>query len=218
MVPFMFGGHTLVPLREKAVWWPSRRALIVADLHLEKASCYARGGQMLPPYDSLQTLRSLASIVDGLGPHEIWCLGDSFHDAGGGARLTAEPRRLLDALIAGVQWTWITGNHDTHIVGVGGRSVGSAVVDGIMLRHEASAATNGPEISGHWHPKLRIAVRGRRIARACFVHAGNKLVLPAFGALTGGLDAGDPAIARAVGRPAAALVPTDTRLLHFDLA
>ncbi len=67
MVPFSFGGQTLCALPDGALWWPARSALLVADLHFEKASWFAARGQMLPPYDSLATLADLARIVTATG-------------------------------------------------------------------------------------------------------------------------------------------------------
>ena len=219
MVPVSFGGHDLAPLPEGALFWPARRALLVADLHLEKASWFARAGQMLPPYDSFATLADLTALVTATGAREIWCLGDSFHDPDGCARLPPAAQDMLRALTGATRWTWITGNHDPHGVDrCGGAVADEAVVDGLVLRHEARPGENRPELSGHFHPKLRVRVRGKLVSRRCFVATGNKLILPAFGALTGGLDATHPEIVRAVGGAAHALVPLENRLLRFPLA
>ena len=219
MVPFSFGEHALFALPQGAVFWPVRRALLVADLHLEKASWFARGGQMLPPYDTLATLADLEALAAACGAEEIWCLGDSFHDRDGCDRLPTQARDMLTGLTARTRWTWITGNHDPAIADrCGGALVEEAVIDGVVLRHEADPAEPRPELSGHFHPKLRLNVRGRSVARRCFVGTPTKLILPAFGALTGGLDAGHPAIVRAVGRAAEALIPVENRLLRFRLA
>ena len=219
MVPFSFGGHRLFALAEGALFWPARRALIVADLHLEKASWFARWGQLLPPYDSLATLAAVEALVAATGAGELWCLGDSFHDVGGCERLPAAARATLADLTSRTAWTWITGNHDPVLVDrCGGQVVADAMVDGLMLRHEARAGEAACELSGHFHPKLRVRVRGRQVARRCFVATGRKLILPAFGSLTGGLDAGHPEIIRAVGRGAEALIPVEDRLLRFPLA
>jgi uncharacterized protein len=218
MVPFSFGGHALFALAEGALFWPARRAMLVADLHLEKASWFARGGQMLPPYDSIATLADLSALVAATGAAEVWCLGDSFHDVDGCDRLPPRAREMLTALTQATRWTWITGNHDPAIVDrCGGEVVEEAVVDGLVLRHEADVREIRPELSGHFHPKLRIRVRGRQVARRCFVAAPAKLILPAFGSLTGGLDAAHPAIVRAVGSDAEALVPVEGRMLRFPL-
>jgi DNA ligase-associated metallophosphoesterase len=219
MVPFSFGGHQLYALAQGALFWPARRAMLVADLHLEKASWFARGGQMLPPYDSIATLADLTALVAATGAAEIWCLGDSFHDSAGCDRLPARARAMLTALTAGARWTWITGNHDPDIVDrCGGEVVEDAVVDGLVLRHEAAPAEARFELSGHFHPKLRIRVRGKQVARRCFVATATKLVLPAFGSLTGGLDVDHPEIVRAVGIGAEALVPVERRMLRFPIA
>ncbi|MBW6528027.1 ligase-associated DNA damage response endonuclease PdeM [Sphingomonas sp. RHCKR7] len=221
-VPFAalsFAGHDWCALPQGALYWPARRALLVADLHLEKASWYARGGQMLPPYDSIATLTDLAALVDTLAPDELWCLGDSFHDVEGCDRLPADARALLTRLTGSTRWTWITGNHDrAYVDRCGGAVTDEAVVEGVVLRHEAVRGETRPELSGHFHPKLRVRVRGKLVARRCFVASARKLILPAFGALTGGLDATHPEIGRAAGGPAEALVALPDRLLRFPLA
>jgi len=219
MVPFSFAGHQLLALPEAALFWPARRALLVADLHLEKASWYAGHGQMLPPYDSAATLAALADIAGRMEVAEIWCLGDSFHDAAGASRLEPRARALLVALTARIDWTWITGNHDAQFGdGCGGRVIEEAVIDDLVLRHEADPAETRPELSGHFHPKLRVHLRGRHVSRRCFVASERKLILPAFGALTGGLDAGHPEICRALGERAEALVPLGDRMLRYPIA
>jgi DNA ligase-associated metallophosphoesterase len=219
MVPLSFAGHELKALPEGALYWPARNAMLVADLHFEKASWFASKGQMLPPYDSLATLTALAELVDRTGAGEVWCLGDSFHDSAGCERLPPDARALLISLTSRLDWHWITGNHDSLLVDhCGGTILEEAEVDGLILRHEAEPGDPRPELSGHFHPKLRVSVRGRQVARRCFVATATKLILPAFGALTGGLDAHHPEIVRAVGRGAQALVALENRLLRFPLA
>lgn len=208
-----------MPTPDGALLWPARRALLVADLHFEKASWYAARGQFLPPYDSEATLAALTALAERTGARELWCLGDSFHDSAGAQRLPGTARAMLTELQRRLDWTWVVGNHDAALgTGIGGRIVAEAEVDGLLLRHEALPGETRPELSGHFHPKLRVRIRGRSIARRCFIQTPTKLILPAFGALTGGLDAADPAIRAAVGRPASALVATDDRLLRFPLA
>jgi DNA ligase-associated metallophosphoesterase len=219
MVRFSFCNHELMALPQGALFWPARRALLVADLHLEKASWFAKGGQMLPPYDSAATLADLSLIVAATAAEEIWCLGDSFHDREGCDRLPENARNALIALTSTTRWTWIVGNHDSSFVDhCGGALVEEAEVDGLVLRHEAEPSETRPELSGHFHPKLRITHRGRQVSRRCFVATATKLILPAFGSLTGGLDAHHPEIVRAVGLGAQALVPVQDRLLRFPIA
>jgi DNA ligase-associated metallophosphoesterase len=219
MVPFSFAGDIFQATPDGALFWRAKNALLVADLHLEKASWYARLGQFLPPYDSQATLSALAAIVEQTGATRLFCLGDSFHDRVGCDRLPANARALLTDLTGRLDWTWIVGNHDPGFADpCGGRLASEIEIAGIVLRHEAVRGDRRPEISGHFHPKLRVHLRGRHVSRRCFVLAPTKLILPAFGALTGGLDAHHPEILGSVGADATALVAVSDRLLRFPLA
>lgn len=218
MPALLFGGHDFTIVGGRALYWPQRRALIVADLHLEKASWFAMRGQMLPPHDSLATLEALTALVEQSSASEVWCLGDNFHDDAGCERLPATARALLMALTAATRWHWITGNHDEHLPdGIGGAILDEAEVDGLTLRHRADPDEWRPELSGHFHPKHRAGARGRSVSRPCFVMSERKLILPAFGALTGGLAAHHPEIARATGRPAEAVLAAGERVVRFGL-
>jgi DNA ligase-associated metallophosphoesterase len=214
-----FASAEFLVAGKAALFWPKHGALLVADLHLEKASSYAAGGQMLPPYDSRATLDELAGLVTRHAARAVWCLGDNFHDDGGEARLECEAADALRRLTVDLDWRWIVGNHDPGIgAHWGGQVFEEMLVDGIMLRHEAEPDDPQPEISGHFHPKLRQQLRGRMVSRRCFVRGKSKLILPAFGAFTGGLDADDVAIATACGlQPLEGLIPAAGKLLRFPL-
>lgn len=230
MVPFSFrgeemllvgGGGEAAPTRgAAALYWPRERALLVADLHLEKASFFARTGQMLPPYDSRETLERLAGAVRATGARRVYALGDNFHDSHGPGRLEPHAAGMLAALTRALDWVWITGNHDPHLGDeAGGTRVDELVLGGLALRHQALPGTAEAEVSGHFHPRLIVHARGRRIARPCAVVSENRLILPAFGALTGGMDAADPAILSAL-QPAdaiEALVPARGQLIRYPL-
>ena len=219
MVPASFAGHDFLASPEGALHWPAQGALLVADLHLEKASWFARLGQLLPPYDSHSTLTALARDIERSGATTLYCLGDSFHDRFGCDRLPDDARALLTSLTARLDWVWITGNHDAGFVDqIGGRIEEELTVAGLALRHEAVVGDPTPEISGHFHPKLRLRMKGRTLSRRCYVASDTKLILPAYGALTGGLDAHHPEIVKKVGPGAAALIPAAGRLLRFPLA
>ncbi len=219
MVPLSFAGETFVPSSAGALYWEAQDALLVADLHLEKASWFARLGQFLPPYDSHATLSGLAAEIERTGASRLYCLGDSFHDAAGCERLPTNARDLLLRLTGAVDWTWIVGNHDrTFADRCGGAVADEVEVAGLVLRHEAKAGEPRPEMSGHFHPKLRVNVNGRSLSRRCFVASETKLILPAFGSLTGGLDVRHPEIGKAIAGDAVALVPVADRLLRFPIA
>jgi len=173
----------------------------------------------LPHYDSHATLTALVTEVERSGARRLYCLGDSFHDRFGCDRLDSSARELLTSLTSRLDWTWIVGNHDPGFADhCGGRIADEVELGGIILRHESERSESRPEISGHFHPKLRVNLRGRRVSRRCFVASPTKIIMPAFGSLTGGLDAHHPAIIGQVGVKAAALVPVSDRLLRFPLA
>jgi DNA ligase-associated metallophosphoesterase len=219
VIPFAFGGHDFRLLKEGAMFWPSRKALVVADLHLEKASWFAMRGQMLPPQDSLATLERLAKLVARTDATEVWCLGDNFHDDDGAARLPDLAALLLARLTGSTNWHWITGNHDENLPDrVGGAILVEAEREGLILRHRADRSERRPELSGHYHPKYRAGARGYSVSRPCFVATETKLIFPAFGSLTGGLAAEHPEIMAVVGAGAEALIPVADRLLQFPLS
>jgi DNA ligase-associated metallophosphoesterase len=184
---FDFAGQRWRAFPQGALYWVERDALIVADLHFEKASAYAARGQMLPPYDSRATLDALDALIGQTAPREIWCLGDSFHDTDATDRMDESIRARLTKLTASCRWTWITGNHDPRPAPeLGGETIEEMRIDGVILRHEALRGESDPEISGHFHPKWRLSLRGRSVSRRCFVLGARKLIVPAFGSLTGG--------------------------------
>ncbi|MBA4748316.1 MAG: ligase-associated DNA damage response endonuclease PdeM [Sphingopyxis sp.] len=216
---FEFAGEWWRATPEGALFWPRHRILLVADLHLEKASWYARHGQPLPPYDSRATLASLGAIAARLDPREIWCLGDSFHDRDGQARIDPAAEALLLRLAARHRWLFIAGNHDGLPDGRWGTSsVDVLTHGGLVFRHEHDPDDPRPQLSGHYHPKASVALRGRHVRRPCFACGESALILPAFGSLTGGLDIDDPAIARLFTGPYAALVPTAQGIATFPRA
>lgn len=213
---FDFAGQHFHMLADRALFWPRHGALIVADLHLEKASWFAARGQPLPPYDSHDTLDRLAQLVAETGARAVWCLGDSLHDADAVARIAPDAAARLDALGATARLTWIAGNHDGLSAGAWGGAVADELeIDGILFRHQCVPGELRPEISGHFHPKLRLTVRGRMVSRPCFAGDDRRLILPAFGSLTGGLDVGDPAIAMHFPAGYRAMLVVGDRLLGF---
>jgi len=218
MVPFSFAGEEMALANGLAVYWPREQALLVADLHLEKASFFARFGQMLPPYDSRDTLGRVAQAVQQTGARRVFCLGDNFHDRAGAERLEPHAAGMLDALTRATDWVWVSGNHDQGAV-PSGTAVDEIEVSGVILRHEALRGETRPELSGHFHPKLRVKTRGRAIVRPCAVASERKLILPAFGALTGGMDAADPAIIAALQPVCAAdaLLGVHGRLVQYPI-
>ena len=192
--PLIVNGVDLIADLSGVLWWPARQTLVVSDLHLEKGSGFAARGALLPPYDTAATLARLSEVIGRLEPHRVICLGDSFHDGGAATRLSATDADRLAGLTSARDWIWITGNHDPEPPAHWGGRVLEELVDGaLVFRHEARGGASG-ELSGHFHPKASVRTRARRVTGRCFVGDGQRLILPAFGAYTGGLDVLDPAI------------------------
>ena len=230
MVPLSFAGEEFALTTGRALYWPRERALLVADLHLEKASFFARHGQLLPPYDSRETLERLALAIRETGARRVYTLGDNFHDSAGTERLEPHAAGMLAALTRATDWVWITGNHDAAMEArSGGMLAEELEIAGIVLRHQARAGETRPELSGHFHPRLQVTVRERHIRRPCAVVSHDaagadgkprgRMILPAFGALTGGMDAADPAILAALqpARAIDAVLPAGGKLARFPL-
>jgi DNA ligase-associated metallophosphoesterase len=191
----MLAGEDAVLDLSGALWLPAHGTLVVSDLHLEKGSAYAaRSGQFLPPYDTRETLANLHEVIARFEPACVVALGDSFHDARGPERMEPGDRAMVAALQEGRDWVWIAGNHDAEIgEGVGGRYAAELALGALTLRHEPAAGAKPGEVAGHLHPCGKVAMRGRAVRRRCFVSDGARLVMPAFGAFTGGLNVRDKA-------------------------
>jgi DNA ligase-associated metallophosphoesterase len=177
-----------------AVFWPARGVLAVADLHLEKGSAAARQGSLLPPWDTRATLDVLAALLRRYRPARVVALGDTFHDTGGAGRLLAGDAARLRTMSEHFDFVWVLGNHDPAPAGFRGESVAAWREGPLVFRHEAVRGRAAGELSGHYHPKASVPVRGTVVTRPCFLADGRRLMLPAMGAFTGGLDVRDPAI------------------------
>ena len=183
---------------EGALYWPEQGVLVVADLHLEKGSSFAARGVLLPPYDTAATLARLARLVTHYAPRCVVALGDSFHDGDGPARLAGSDREALSIMQRGREWIWITGNHDPEpATGIGGAFTATMTSGALTFRHLPTGAP--AEISGHLHPVARVAHRGRAVSRRCFAADASRMIMPAFGAYTGGLNIRDAMFADVFG-------------------
>ena len=196
--PVTVAGVTLVADPAGALYWPGEGVLAVADLHLEKGSSYAKRGVFLPPYDTASTLARLAELISYYAPRCVIALGDSFHDGGGPDRLADGDRDNLRALQRGRDWIWITGNHDPEPAqNIGGSFGGALAIGALTFRHLPGGGAG--EIAGHLHPAARVAHRGRAVSRRCFAADAMRMIMPAFGAFTGGLNIRDAAFADVFG-------------------
>jgi hypothetical protein len=183
-----------------ALLWPDEGMLAVADLHLEKGSSFATRGMLLPPYDTVATLEVLGRVIARYAPRLVIALGDSFHDGAGPERLGADDRAALLGLQRGGDWLWVAGNHDPDPAqNIGGVFTRSAALGRLTFRHEPTCGAADGEIAGHLHPSARVSQRGQAVTRKCFVADGRRMILPAFGAYTGGLNIRDRAFVNVFG-------------------
>jgi DNA ligase-associated metallophosphoesterase len=216
--PIHLAGERLMLDPAGAVFWPAEAVLVVSDLHLEKGSSFARRGMLLPPWDTKATLDRLAVMLRRFKPRTVVALGDSFHDAHGASRLDRGEVARLAAMTSASAFIWIAGNHDpSPPAALGGRFVDELALGPFVFRHQAARGAEG-ELSGHHHPKAAVPARGCAVTRPCFVADARRLVLPAFGAYTGGLDVTQPAIARLFPRGGRLFLLGRDRLFSFPLA
>jgi len=212
-------GTLVEALPDGALWIASARTLVVSDVHFEKGSAYARGGQMLPPYDTRAALKRIGALIAALKPERVVSLGDSFHDVDGPHRMDESDRTVLADLMARCEWVWILGNHDPEIPeSFGGVQLSELRIESLVLRHEPHEGDAPGEIAGHLHPCAKVAGRGRSVRRRCFAVDENRLVMPAFGAYTGGLNVRDEAFDPIFPNGAMALVISRHRVLPAPYA
>lgn len=220
LAPLTLNGEALQLTPEGALFRQACRTLVVADLHFEKGSAMAaRSRRLAPPYDTTMTLERLAAVIRRTQPKRVVALGDSFHDVAGPNRLNPADSRRIQALTQAVEWVWIEGNHDpTPPRSLGGSGAAELRLGNLVLRHEPSATPAPGEVAGHLHPKAAVATSARRVTGACFVTDGSRLIMPAFGAYTGGLDVNATAIRRLFRRGFRVFLLGRERLYAFPMS
>ena len=191
---FSFRDQVFIADAKGVLFWPSQSTLVVSDLHLEKGTFYHRFAYPLPGYDSAQTLNSLGELITLYRPHRVICLGDSFHDRQGANRLADDLAERLISWAQEIEWIWILGNHDPDVPEwLGGQAIASWSSGGIEFCHEPSPNADA-QVFGHFHPKHRLQLAHRRVTDKCFIYTSDKVLMPSFGAYTGGLDSQDDVI------------------------
>ena len=213
---FTFAGTQLVALGSGALYWPDQAMLCVSDLHLGKSERIARrGGAILPPYETRDTLTRLAADLERHPIRRVVCLGDSFDDLGAADALPSEDRYWIAKLQAGRQWFWIEGNHDPGPVDMGGSHLAELSLGPLIFRHIAKTGACG-EVSGHYHPKASLNARGRSVSRPAFLFDTDRLILPAYGTYTGGLRSRSDVLCQLM-RPEAHAILTGPRPLAIPM-
>lgn len=203
---FTLAGVPLAALPSGALWWGDERLLVVSDLHLGKSERIARlSGNMLPPYETRDTLSRLEGDIRRTGAGTVICLGDSFDDMASAAALDEDERLWLTRLQAGRRWVWVEGNHDPGPLDLGGTHMAELMSPPLAFRHIARLGASG-EVSGHYHPKAVVGLGGRAVSRPCFLVDADRVILPAYGTFTGGLRTEAPALAGIMRREAVAVL------------
>jgi DNA ligase-associated metallophosphoesterase len=216
--PIHLAGQRLMLDPMGALFWPEQRLLAVSDLHLEKGTSFARRGMLLPPWDTHATLDRLTLLLRRWSPQTVVALGDSFHDPLGSGRLPATEQLRLNTMAKAHRFIWVQGNHDpAPPEGLGGEWVETFSNGPMVFRHQAIATAVAGEVVGHHHPKATIPARTGSVSRPCFVFDGSRLMMPAFGAYTGGLDVRDPAINRLFPRGGRVFLLGKDRLFSFEI-
>ena len=218
--PLHFRNERLMLDPSGAAYWPAKRVLIVADLHFEKTTAFAAQGAPLPPYDTRAALEKLTRLVRLYRPSKLVALGDSLHDGKSPARLAKDDRARIEAMGREAQIIWVAGNHGAPPHDLPGQCVAEHREGPFVFRHQATPrlGLRDIEISGHFRPKASVESRAKRISRPCFVSDGaTRLILPAFGSLTGGQDVRDPAIARLFPRGLRVFLLGQEQLYSFAL-
>lgn len=201
-----FAGARLTALPSGALFWPDQGLLCISDLHLGKSDRIARrAGTLLPPYEGHDTLTRLQTDIDMTRPRTVLCLGDSFDDLAAADNLDATTRDWINRLQAGRRWIWVEGNHDPGPVDLGGSHLAELTLPPLVFRHIAEPGAVG-EVSGHYHPKARLILRGRAVTRRCLLIDRDRIVLPAYGTYTGGLRTHDPVLCQLMAPDARAVL------------
>ncbi len=209
-VSFTLAGAQLTALGSGALWWEEKRILCVSDLHLGKAERSARrGGSMLPPYETRDTLIRLENDLQHTSAGTVICLGDSFDDTAAADALGEEDWLWISRLQAGRRWVWIEGNHDPGPIGLGGSHLSELPLPPLTFRHIADPKQSG-EISGHYHPKAQIQTRLRQVSRPAFLFDSDRVIMPAYGTYTGGLSSSNEALASLMRKEARAIMTGQT--------
>ncbi|SFK80700.1 ligase-associated DNA damage response endonuclease PdeM [Shimia haliotis] len=186
-IDFSVAGAGLTALGSGALWWAEQRLLVVSDLHLGKTErILRRGGPSLPPYETRDTLIRLENDLNATNAATVICLGDSFDDAEAARTLPEADRLWINRLQAGRRWVWIEGNHDPGPIDLAGTHLVELPLSPLTFRHIAESGKSG-EISGHYHPKVRVQTRLRSITRPAFLIDSDRVIMPAYGTYTGGL-------------------------------
>jgi DNA ligase-associated metallophosphoesterase len=187
-------GEKLLLLAEKAMYWPAKKALFVADFHLGKAASFRRAGIPLPSGTTTENVERLGRAIDKSNATQVVFLGDFLHSKEGRTASTFARFDAWRSARRGLELVLVRGNHDKKAGDPpdawGMRCIEAGEALGpFILNHEPGASRGGYALAGHIHPAVRLSASGEKSLRLpCFWFGARYGVLPAFGAFTGNAE------------------------------
>jgi len=184
-------GETLMLLPEKAVYWPARQMLIIADIHFGKAASFRAQGIPVPRGTTTENLAGLDDLIERHGACHVMFLGDFLHARAAHASSTQQAMLAWRHTRPDLQLTLVRGNHDKH-AGDPAAALGIEMVDEphtvgpFAFCHHPDIDTEGYALAGHVHPAWVLATRYDALRLPCFVVGAQRMILPSFGSFTGG--------------------------------
>jgi len=184
-------GEQLVLLPQRALLWPARGLLVIADIHFGKAASFRAQGIPVPRGTTTENLDALDGLLETTGAGHLLFLGDFLHARHAHAAATMAALGRWRGQHPDLRLTLVRGNHDSH-AGDPPSSLGIAVVDEphrigpFLFAHHPQSHPDGYVLAGHVHPVYRLAARGDALRLPCFLFGRDSALLPSFGAFTGG--------------------------------
>jgi DNA ligase-associated metallophosphoesterase len=190
-VAIRVAGETMLLLPEKALYWPPEKMLVIADIHFGKAAAFRALGVPVPRGTTTENLQGLDALVEAHGARHIVFLGDFLHARAAHASATQQAMLAWRERRRDLALTLVRGNHDRH-AGDPAAALGIDLVDEphalgpFAFCHHPDLATPGYALAGHIHPVYVLATRFDALRLPCFVVGPDRMILPSFGAFTGG--------------------------------
>jgi DNA ligase-associated metallophosphoesterase len=190
-VPAELGGEQLVLLPQKAAFWPRERMLIIADIHFGKAAAFRSFGIPVPRGTTSENLHALDELIELTNAKHILFLGDFLHARAAHAASTQAAMLSWRRKNCELVLTLVRGNHDKHAGDPAGQ-LGIDLVDEpwtvgpYSFCHHPDIAAPGYVLAGHVHPVYVLATRSDALRLPCFIAGPQRMILPSFGAFTGG--------------------------------
>ena len=184
-------GEQVLLLPEKALYWPARKMLVIADIHFGKAASFRAQGVPVPRGTTTQNLDGLDALMAQHQTLEILFLGDFLHARAAHATATLAAMLAWRQRNGKLRLTLVRGNHDLH-AGDPAAALGIEMADephtvgAFSFCHHPDIVAPGYVLAGHVHPVYVLSSRLDSLRLPCFLAGPTRMILPSFGAFTGG--------------------------------